>query len=129
MNNFEHLIKDSICHENSNESLMIDLMFTSSHCSFQNSQAVGTSLSNFHKMTASVLVTYFKQKLLTTVAHWSYANYFNDSRRQLTFEEFAKIQVCNKTPTLSNYFNVCIKTAKCASKKLQHVKENNSIFY
>ena len=88
---------------------MIDLVFTSSNQSVQNSQAVETGLSNFHKMTITVLKTYFKQKKPITVTHRNHENCFNDIPRQLIFDEFAKMQVCNKMLPLQNHFNVCIK--------------------
>ena len=52
---FKHLIKESTCYKNPNNPKYIDLMLTNKNRSFPNSCATETGLSDFHKMTASVL--------------------------------------------------------------------------
>ena len=49
--NFKHLIKVPTFYKNQGNSLVINLMLTKSHCSFHNSRAIETGLSDFHKMT------------------------------------------------------------------------------
>ena len=56
---FKHLIKESTCYKNPNNPKCINLMLTNKNRSFQNSCAIETGLSDFHKMAVSVLKCYF----------------------------------------------------------------------
>ena len=103
-------------------------MFTNSHHSFQNSLAVETGLSDFHKKTITVLKTCFKKRKLKKNSYRDYKNQFNIFR-QLIFDEFAKLQVCNEFPALQIYLDICVRAHdKCAPKKSKYVTPNNSPF-
>lgn len=54
---FENLINDHACYENP---ACIDLIMTNKPKCIQNSVIIETGLSNFDKMTRTVLKTYFK---------------------------------------------------------------------
>ena len=61
----KHLSKiPTTCFENPDNLSAIDLMLTNAHHSFQNWYAIETGSSHFHKMTATVLKTYFKKRIL-----------------------------------------------------------------
>ena len=51
------LIKEPICHKNPQNPSCIDLILTNSPYSFQNSCAIETGLSDFHKMAVTVMKT------------------------------------------------------------------------
>ena len=57
----KNLIKVLTCFKNPNNPKTIDLMLTISVRSFQNSYALGTGLSDFHKMTVTILKSYLKK--------------------------------------------------------------------
>ena len=56
--NLKNLIKEPTCFKNASNPSCIDLMLTNSR-SFQNSLNIETGLSDFHKMTLTVLKTIF----------------------------------------------------------------------
>ena len=51
----KNLIKVPTCHKNPQNSSCIDLSLTNGPLRFQSSAAVETGLSNFHKMTVTVI--------------------------------------------------------------------------
>ena len=55
------LIEDPICFKNPENPSCIDLILTNNPYSFQNSFVIETGLSDFHKMTVSVMKTTFKE--------------------------------------------------------------------
>ena len=55
--NLKHLIKVPTCYKNPDNPSVIDLMLTKCPRSYQNSSAIETGLSDFHKMTVTVLKT------------------------------------------------------------------------
>ena len=64
--NLKNLIKDPACFKNTERPTSIDLMLTNSYRSFQNSCAIETRLSDFNKMTVTILKTYFQKMDNTT---------------------------------------------------------------
>ena len=60
--NLKNLIKDPTCYKNPMNPSSIDVMLTNKTRSFQNSLIVETGLSDFHKLTITVLKKYFKKK-------------------------------------------------------------------
>ena len=62
--NLSSLIKAPTCYKNPDNPRCIDLILTNSPNSFQNSSVVDTGLSDFHKMTVTVLKLKY-QKITT----------------------------------------------------------------
>ena len=60
--NLKNLIKVPTCFKNPDFPTSIDVMFTTSYRSFQNSCAIETGLSDFHKMIVTVMKTDFQKK-------------------------------------------------------------------
>ena len=58
----KNLIKVLTCFRNPINPKTIDLMLMNSVCSFQNSCALETGLSNFYKTTVTVLKSYLEKK-------------------------------------------------------------------
>ena len=58
---FKNLIKDATCFKNPDKPNCIDLMLTNRNRSFQNSSVTDTGLSDFHKMTVTVLRSYLNK--------------------------------------------------------------------
>ena len=54
-----NLLSEPICYKNPDKPSIIDLILTHSSTSFQNSSAIETVLSDFHKMTITVMKTAF----------------------------------------------------------------------
>ena len=74
---FQHLIKEPTCCKNPNNPKCRDLMLTNRQRSFQNSCVVDTGLSDFHRMTVTVLRSYFikvEPKIIMYRDHKSFSN-------------------------------------------------------
>ena len=65
---FKNLIKDATCYKNPENPSCIDLILTNNPNSFQNSGVIETGLSDFHKMTVTVMKTTF-EKLKPNIIH------------------------------------------------------------
>ena len=65
----ENLIKEPTCYKSVNNPSSIDIMLTNKKLSFQNSMTVETGLSDFHKMTVTVLKRHFKKKDPITITY------------------------------------------------------------
>ena len=74
--NLENLIKGPTCFKNPSNPSSIDVMLTNKKSSFQNSMTLETGLSDFHRMTITVLKRYFKKKDPITINYWDY-KYFD----------------------------------------------------
>ena len=67
--NLENLIKDPTCYKSAENPSSIDIMLTNKRLSFQNSRTIETGLSDFHKMTVTVMKRYFKKKEPITITY------------------------------------------------------------
>ena len=67
--NLENLIKDNACYKSAENPSSIDIMLTNKKLSFQNSMTLETGLSDFHKMSITVLKRYFKKKDPITITY------------------------------------------------------------
>ena len=105
-------------------------MLTNSPYSYQNSCAIETGLSNFHKMTVTVLKTFFQKKWPKVISYRDYKNYSNGIFRQLINDDFNVLhQTSNEYQPLQTYLNVCIRALDvCALRKTKYVRANNSPF-
>ena len=69
MYDLENLIRGPTCFKNLNNPSSIDVMLTNRKNSFQNSMTIETGLSDHHKMTVTVLKTFFKKKEPIKINH------------------------------------------------------------
>ena len=65
--NLKNLVKDPTCFKNVENPSSIDLILANRPKSFQKTVVRETGLSDFHKMTVTVLKSYFKKRRLKTV--------------------------------------------------------------
>ena len=79
----KNLIKDNTCFKNPSKPSCIDLIITSSPKSFQNSVTVETGLSDFHKMTLTVMKVFYKKQKTNIV---TYRNYKHFSIEEFMFD-------------------------------------------
>ena len=126
--NLKSLIREPTCYKNRNNPTCIDLMLTNREKYFQNSSTIESGLSDFHKMTITVLKTTF-EKLSPTLINYRNYSKFNDEQFRLelsnellvisdltniTYEKFIKI--------LLNVLNIH------APLKRKFVRPNNAPF-
>ena len=72
MYSLQNLIYEPTCYENANNLSSIGLILTNRKRSFHNSVTIETGLSDPHKMTVTVITSYFKKKEPITVNYRSY---------------------------------------------------------
>ena len=82
--NLKKLIKVPTCFKNPLNPSCIDLILTNRSRSFQNSAAIETGISDFHKMVVTVLKTSFKKGPPKVISYRDYRNFtYSDFRRDL----------------------------------------------
>ena len=93
--NLKNLVKQKTCYKNPENPSCIDLILTNSHRSFQNTNVFETGLSDFHKMTVSVLKSHFPKQKPNIVSYRSYKRFRNNSFRTELDNELLKYDLCN----------------------------------
>ena len=85
--NFKNLIKEPTCFKNLVNPTCTDLMLTNSNRNFQNSCAIETGLSDFHRMVVTVRKAYFQKRKPKVVTYGDCKNFSeNDYRQKITYE-------------------------------------------
>ena len=127
MYDLQNLITGPTCFKNANNPSSIDVMLTNRKNSFQNSMTIETGLSDHHKMTVSVLKTYFKKKKPIKINYRSY-KYFNES--EFRNDLLNNLEVTNKESIQYDEFkHIFMKVLDChAPNKSKTVRGNNAPF-
>ena len=74
----ENLINNFTCYKNPNKPTCIDLMLTNKPRSFKNSSVLETGLSDFHKMTLTVMRAHFVKQTPKVVYYRDYKKFSNE---------------------------------------------------
>ena len=74
----KNLIKKATCFKNPKIPKSIDLILTNRPRSFCNSDSLETGLSNFHKLTVTVLKTFFEKQSRKVTSYRHYKNFSSD---------------------------------------------------
>ena len=96
--NLKSLIKEPKC---------IDLMLTNSHRSFQNSLAIETGLSDFHKMTVTVLKMTFLKLTPKIVTYRNYKKFDNNSFREGISKHCNRTSFEDINDNFQSFLDVC----------------------
>ena len=88
--NLKNLIKGPTCYKNPDKPSSIDLILTNKNKSFHSSHIIETGISDFHKMTVSVMKIYFKKQKSNTIHYRQYKNFSNDKFRADLLNELMK---------------------------------------
>ena len=75
--NLTNLIEQPTCFRNPEKPSCIDLIFTNRPKSFQSTCIIETGLSDFHRMTVSVLKMHFRKIPPRIISYRDYSNYHN----------------------------------------------------
>ena len=91
MYNFKSLIKDSTCFKNPEKPTTIDHILTNHPRCFQHSGVYETGLSDFHRLTLTVLKVYHSKQNPKIIQYRDYKNFTNehfsrDLLRELSFQ-------------------------------------------
>ena len=76
-----NLVKGPTCFKNPEKPSCIDLILTNRNKSFQGSYLIETGISDFHKMTVTVMRTYFKKQEPNIITYRDYRNFSNEKLR------------------------------------------------
>ena len=74
----KNLIRDNTCFKNPEKHSCIDLIITNRPKYFQNSVTLETRLSDFHKMTLTVIKVFYKKQKPTIMTYRSYKHLSNE---------------------------------------------------
>ena len=74
----KNLIKDNTCFKNPEKLSCIDLIITNRPKCFQNFVTLEKGLSDFHKITLTVMKVFYKKQKRTIITHRRYKNFFNE---------------------------------------------------
>ena len=128
--NFKSLIKDPTCFKNPENPSCIDLILTNSPYSFQNYCVIETGLSDFHKMTVSVMKTTFQKLKPKIVNYRDYSGFSNDDFRKNLLHNLSLEIINTNSNGLEKFLQICIKTLdKMAPIKKKYVRGNNMRFF
>ena len=93
--NLKSLVKQKTCFKNTDNSSCIELILTNSPRSFQDSSLFEAGLSDFHKLTITVLKQYFPKPKPKIVNYRDYRNFQNDKFRAELDNEILKRDISN----------------------------------
>ena len=80
----KNLVKDPTCYKNADNPSCIDLILTNRERQFQKTTVVETGLSDFHKMTVTILKSFFKKTPAKIISYRDYKTFSQtDFRREL----------------------------------------------
>jgi len=120
------LIKEPTCYKNINNPTTIDHILTNRPKSFCNSKTVETSLSDFHKLTITVLKSYFRKNDPKIIKYRNYKHYSNEAFRE---EIKMKLSCDNQEMNIENFRNTVVNTVnKHAPWKIKYVRNNEGVF-
>ena len=77
--NLKSLIREPTCYKNPENPSCIDLILTNRPCSFQNSCVFETGLSDFHRMTVTVMKMHFQKLQPRVINYRDYKHFQNEN--------------------------------------------------
>ena len=122
---FQNLIKEPTCFKNPTNPKCIDLMLTNRHRSFQNLCVIETGLSDFHKLTVTVLRPFLKKAEPKIIFYRDYKNFTNDNYQLLIEELSGNVNITNNT-ALDSFLDISREALnKTAPLKQKFVRANS----
>ena len=122
---FQNLIKEPTCFKNPTNPKCIDLMLTNRHRSFQNLCVIETGLSDFHKLTVTVLRPFLKKSEPKIIFYRDYKNFTNDNYQLLIEELSGNVNITNNT-ALDSFLDISREALnKTAPLKQKFVRANS----
>ena len=121
----KNLIKDDTCFKNPGKPACINLITTSRPKCFQNSVTLETGLSDFHKVTLTVMKMFYKkQKSTTIITYRSYKHFSNE-----VFMADVQDRISQVTSENNNHEFDLFKAAKTRSSKTVICSRKSSSFH
>jgi hypothetical protein len=123
----KNLIKEPTCFKNPHNPTSIDLILTNRINSFQHSDVIETGLSDFHKMTITVLKTYFQKQSPVRIKYRNYKKFDDTSFRNELLKKLDTINL--EHITYDDFHTAFMSTLENhAPLKEKLVRANNAPF-
>ena len=127
MYNLKILIKGPTSYKNPDKPSCIGLILTNKSRSFHSSHIIETGISDFHKMTVSVIKIYFKKRKSNIIYYRDYKNFSNDQFRADFLNELTKDNI--SISRLDVFTGTALKIlGKHAPMKKKSIRSNESPF-
>ena len=105
--NLKNLIKEPTCHKSPNKPSCIDLMLTNKPKSLEHSYVIKIGLSDFHRMTVTMMKATF-EKVQPKVVNYRDYKYFENCRyRTNLLSELSKVNIEENEERLNYFLNKC----------------------
>ena len=123
------LIMEPTCYKNPENPTCIDLILTNHHLSFQNSCVLETGLSDFHKMTVTIMKASFQRLQPRIIKYRDYRRFQNDVFREELLSELLDVSIGENEEDFSNFLDICKKNVNYhAPCKQKYVRGNHLPF-
>ena len=121
------MINRPTCYKNREKPSCVDLIFTNCPRSFQNSCAIETGLSDFHKLVVTVMKTTYKKSQPKKISYRSYKYFNNESFTEELIQIEANGNNCYES--FKNFTSSCnVILNKHAPQKKKYVRGNQLPF-
>ena len=128
--NLKSIIKQPRCFKNPEKPSCIDLILTKRSKSFQNTCVIETGLSDFHRMTVSVLKMYLRKLPPKIITYRKFSNYHNANFINFLNDVLNELE--NQEHLLNDpdcFYKVCAEVLnRHAPQKKKYVRGNNKPF-
>ena len=123
--NLKNLVKTPTCFKNPEKPTLIDLLLTNCPHSFQNTKIIETGLSDFHRMTVTVMKLTFIKEGPNIMSYRNFKHFDNDIVGEKLSRELSKFDHCN-LELFKTLFMSIIDTHAPVKKK--YIRANNKSF-
>ena len=103
------LIMEPKCYKNPENPTCIDLILTNHPLSFQNSCVLETGLSDFHKMSVTIMKASFQRLQSRIINYRDYRRFQNDVFREELLSELLDVSIGENGEDFSNFLDICKK--------------------
>ena len=114
------LITEPICYKNPENPTCIDLILTNHPLSFQNSCVLETGLSDFHKMTVTIMKASFQKLQPRIINYRTFSRFQSDVFREELLSKLLEVSIGENEESFSNFLDICKKNltyhAPCKQK-------------
>ena len=123
----KNLVKEPTCFKNVENPSLIDLILTNKSKSFQSTLNVESGLSDFHKMTVTVMKCEYKKQPSKVIFYMDFKNYSNDKFR---YDLEDTLPICDINQITNDEFTTKFISVfdKHAPLKKKYVRANNGPF-
>ena len=105
----------------------IDLILTNHPLSFQNSCVLETGLSDFHKMTVTIMKASFQRLQPRIINYRDYRRFQNDVFREELLSELLNVSIGENEEGFSNFLDICKKHVNYHAPCKQKYAQGNNL--